>query len=196
MHACRWSDGSPLSYRNFNNIPLPNKNFSKSYKEIFVRNKSVSNQHLSALWFVKRYWTQAKHFGTPNNRSTTQHYDRHTLISTASFVNSSSLCTFVAGQLFVFGQWYLLECNETVRSPYIVCEKEHEVTKVLRKSRIIPSSVSCLYPHQYYMNGVCYQLLNTTWPALKNKCREPAKKPFPVMSEENVISKWGVSTDE
>ena len=134
---------------------------------------------------------QAKHFGTLNNRSTAHHYDGNTLISATSFANTSHLCTFVAGHLFVFGQWYLLECNKTVKSSYIVCEKEHKITEVLRKSRIIPSDVSCLYLHQYYMRGVCYQLLNTTWSDFtENQCREPGKKPVPELSEENVISKW------
>ena len=126
----------------------------------------------------------AKHFHTSHQ------YDSDAIISTAVWGNRSRLCTFVAGHLFVFGKWYFLECNKTVKSPYIICEKEHEITKVLRKSRIVPNNVSCLYPYQYYINGICYQLLNTTWSALKNKCREPAHKLFPVMTEENVFSKW------
>ena len=189
--ACSWSDGSPLSYKNLNNIPLPSKDFSTSYKEVSHLKTSVPLDIISAILFMNYYWTNASHFGTLSNSSTSEHYERDTLISTASFVNTSQLCTFVAGHLFVFGQWYLLECNVTVKSPYIVCEKEHNVTEELRKSRIIPGKVSCLHPYQYYMRGVCYQLLNTTWPALtKNNCQEPAVKQFPVMSEENVISKW------
>ena len=162
-----------------------------SYKEVLPRSKAVPSQHIPELLRMKRYWVQAKYFNALKNISKSQYYKKDTSISRASFVNTSYLCTFIAGHLLVFGQWYLLECNKTVKSPYIVCEKKYQLTGVFQKSRIFPSTVTCFHPQQYYMRGVCYQLLNTTWSVLtKNNCRKPTDKPFPAMTEENVFSKW------
>ena len=121
---------------------------------------------------------------------TANYYERDVNIHKSKFGNISRLCTFVSGHLFVFGQWHLFDCNKRVISAYIICEKEREVKEDVRAFRITPKNESCLYSNQYYMNGVCYQFVNTAT-FRRNSCQKLlANRPRPIVAGNNMLSKW------
>ena len=170
-------------------MPLPSTELTQRYKEITIENR-FEHHHLSVITSMMDFLFVTSQSEPWHRLPTANYYKGDVNIYKSKFGNISRLCTFVAGHLFVFGQWHLLDCSKKVISAYIICEKEHKVKEEFRALRIKPTNESCLYSNQYYMNGVCYQLVNTATFRINSCQKHQVSRPYPTIAGENILSKW------
>ena len=156
MWDCVWQNGQPLMYRNWGqDITTNNKQVYLQFHSIDDMFSSLLRRSFASSWlanvlkndknltFLEKYSNSNMEIGNATRFAT---FKKHTV-----------MCGVISTRLSSFGQWMLVNCNENILHPMLVCEKripEQEIQHLqIRRARY-----ECVH-NGIYVKGFCFSFL-------------------------------------
>ena len=156
MWDCVWQNGQPLTYRNWG------QDITTNNKQVYLQFHSVDDIFRSSLKrsFASRWLTNVLK-SDKNLTFLDEYFNNNMYIGNvtrfATFNKHSIMCGVISTRLNTFGQWMLVNCNENILHPMLVCEKRIPKREI-KNPHIRRARYECVH-NGVYVNGSCFTFL-------------------------------------